>query len=283
MKNAEDQTSSVSGMLKKIGLSRSGFYDFIHRKPSKQKLRKEEISRRIEEIHVESHKIYGAPKIAIELRKEGYKTSEKYVGNIMREKGLKAHYIKPYTITTKDCDFSSRLKNILNRDFNPKQPNSAWCTDITYVWTYDEGFVYLTSVMDLYSRKIISWKLSRTMEVNEVLECIKEAKSRRQTENPVVIHSDRGVQFTSKSYYNLTVGMIASYSKKGNPWDNACIESFHSLIKREWLNRQKIENWNHAYRLIFEYIEGFYNTVRIHSHCDYLSPNEYEQKYYWNN
>lgn len=90
------------------------------------------------------------------MRKEGYKTSEKYVGNIMREKGLKAHYIKPYTITTRDCDFSSRLKNILNRDFNPKQPNSAWCTDITYVWTYDEGFVYLTSVMDLYSRKIIS-------------------------------------------------------------------------------------------------------------------------------
>ena len=284
MKNEEDQTSSVSGMLRKIGISCCGFYAFIHRKPSKQKIRKEEIPKRIEEIHEESHQIYGAPKITVELRKEGYNVSEKYVGNIMREKGFKAHYIKPYTITARDCNFSSRLKNILNREFNPGQPNSAWCTDITYVWTNDEGFVYLTSVMDLYSKKIISWKLSKTMEVKEVLECVKEAKSRRKSENSIIINSDRGVQFISKTYYDLTAGMIVSYSKKGNLWDNAsCIESLHSLIKREWLNRQKIQNWNHAYRLIFEYIEGFYNTVRIHSRCDYLSLNEYEQKCELNN
>ena len=86
-----------------------------------------------------------------------------------------------------------------------------------------------------------------------------------------------------KKYYNLTVGMIGSYSKKGNPWDNACIESFHALIKREWLNRKKINDYSEAYQMVFEYIEGFYNTVRIHSHCDYQSPNKYEKNYYQNN
>ena len=118
---------------------------------------------KIKAIHEESHEIYGAPKITVKLNQSGIKVSEKYVGNIMREMGIKAHYIKPYTITTKDCDFSTKLKNILKRNFNPEKPNSAWCTDITYIWTQEDGFVYLTSIMALYSRKIIAWKLTKTI------------------------------------------------------------------------------------------------------------------------
>ena len=197
----------------------------------------------------------------------------------MKENNIKAHYIKPYTVTTKDCDFSNRLHNILKRDFNPKALDEAWCTDITYIYTQDEGFVYLNSIMDLYSRKIIAWTLSRTLEVDEVLKCLETAKGIRKTANPVVIQSDRGVHYTSQKYKELTKGMIRRYSGKGNPWDNACIESYHAVIKREWLNRFKIMNYKHAYQLVFEYLEGFYNTVRIHSHCDYLSPNEYEMRY----
>ena len=264
-------------MLKKLGLSKSGYYDYRNRKPSKQKIRKKEITSKIKKIHEDSKRIYGAPKITKELQKEGVKVSEKYVGNIMRENKIKAHYIKHYTVTTKDCDYSNKLKNILKRDFNPKEPNEAWCTDITYIWTYDDGFVYLNSIMDLYSRKIIAWTLSRTLEVEEVLKCLEIAKARRKSANPIVIQSDRGVHYTSKRYQELTKDMICSYSRKGNPWDNACIESYHSLIKREWLNRFKIVNYNHAYKLVFEYLEGFYNTVRIHSHCDYKSPNDYER------
>ena len=94
----------------------------------------------------------------------------------MREMGIKAHYIKPYTITTKDCDFSTKLKNILKCNFNPEKPNSAWYTDIAYIWTQEDGFVYLSSIMDLYSRKIIDWKLTKTMEVEEVLKRLEEAK-----------------------------------------------------------------------------------------------------------
>ena len=128
----------------------------------------------------------------------------------MKENNIKAHYIKPYTVTTKDCDFSNRLHNILKRDFNPKALDEAWCTDITYIYTQDEGFVYLNSIMDLYSRKIIAWTLSRTLEVDEVLKCLETAKGIRKTANPVVIQSDRGVHYTSQKYKELTKGMIRS-------------------------------------------------------------------------
>lgn len=110
-----------------------------------------------------------------------------------------------------------------------------------------------------------------------VIETINKAKAKRSTESPLIIHSDRGSQYVSKEYKQATAKMNRSYSKKAFPWDNACIESFHSLIKREWLNRFKISNYKHAYRLVFEYLETFYNTKRIHSHCDYMSPDDFER------
>ena len=134
--------------------------------------------------------------------------------------------------------------------------------------------------MDLYSRSIISWVLTKTMDADEVLKCIEKAKERRNIENPLVIQSDRGVQYTSTKYRELTSEFIRSYSRKGTPWDNACIESFHSLIKREWLNRFKIMDYRQTYQLVFEYIETFYNTVRIHNHCGYMSPNNYESEFF---
>ena len=133
--------------------------------------------------------------------------------------------------------------------------------------------------MDLFARKIIAWTLSETMEVSCVIDTINKAKERRNTDLPLIIHSDRGSQYVSQAYRDATQKMTRSYSHTGYPYDNACIESFHALIKREWLNRFKIFNYNHAYRLVFEYIETFYNTVRIHSHCDYMSPNDFEKLY----
>lgn len=270
-------------MLNKLDVSKSGFYDYIKRSPSKTKLRKERITKRIKEIHRESYKIYGSPKITEILNKDGENVSQKYVYSIMKDNNLKAKYIKPYIQTTVSHDFSDKLENLLNRHYNPTKPNVAWCTDITYIWTYDDGFVYLTSVMDLYSRSIISWILTKTMDAEAVLKCVENAKNKRKITNPLVIQSDRGVQYTSSKYREITGDMIRSYSRKGTPWDNACIESFHSLIKREWLNFHKIMNYNHAYRLVFEYIEGFYNTIRIHSHCGYLSPLQFEKKYILSN
>lgn len=266
-------------MLKILGVSRSGYFSFIRRVPSNQEIRKEKLKQRITEIYEESHQNYGAPKISKILAAQGEAVSEKTVGNYMREIGIKAQYVRPYTKTTRDPDFSSELKNILEEQFQPEEPNTVWCSDITYIWT-QEGFVYLTSIMDLYSRKIISWKLSESLETKWVVECIEQAKKVRDVEKPLIFHTDRGIQYVSREYREATDGWMRSYSKKAYPWDNACIESFHSLIKREWLNRFRITDYSHAYRLIFEYIEAFYNTVRIHSYCEYHSPKEYEKNYY---
>ena len=219
---------SVSGMLKFLGVSRSGYRAWLHRVPSDTEKRRESVKAKIQDIYDDSKQNYGAPKITVELRKTGEVISERTVGTYMRQMGIRAQWSKPWTITTKDSDFSTELQNILDEQFNPDRPNAVWCSDITYIWTID-GFVYLTSIMDLFKK--------------------------------------------------VTENMQRSYSKKAFPWDNACIESFHSIIKREWLNRFKIHDYKQAYRLIFEYLEAFYNTKRIHSHCNYMSPNEFERLY----
>ena len=270
---------NVSGVLKNLGVSRSGYLSWKKRLPSERERRKQAIKERILDIYDESHQNYGAPKITECLQREGECISEKTVGNYMRELGIKAQYIKPYTVTTIDSDFSSDLKNILDEQFDPEEPDAVWCSDITYIWTF-AGFVYLTSIMDLFSRKIIAWVLSDTLEAKWVIETVNKAKEKRSVNKPLVIHTDRGVQYVSQDYIEATAGMYRSYSKKSYPWDNACIESFHALIKREWVNRFKIFDYNPAYRLVFQYIETFYNTVRIHSHCGYLSPNEYEREHW---
>lgn len=192
---------NVSGILKLLGVSRSGFRAYKHRKPSKQELRRLAVRKQIREIYNDSHQNYGAPKITQKLRQNGEIISEKTVGNYMKEMGLKAQYIRPYTKTTMDPDFSSKLKNVLNEQFNPDKPDSVWVSDITYIWTFT-GFVYLISIMDLYSRKIISWILSDTLEAKWVVKAVEQAKQRRKNEDPLVLHSDRGVQYVSAEYIN---------------------------------------------------------------------------------
>ena len=265
-------------MLKSLGVSRSGYRAFLNRKVSPARQRKAAIKKQIQHIYDDSNQNYGAPKITKELRKAGECISQRTVGKYMREMGIKAQWIKPWTTTTRDSDFSKELHNILDEQFNPDRPNAVWCTDITYIWTAD-GFVYLNCIMDLYSRKIIAWTLADTLEVSTVISTINKAKSSRDTDMPLIIHTDRGCQYVSEAWRLATEGMTRSYSHTGYPYDNACIESFHSLIKREWLNRFTIRNYKHAYSLVFEYIETFYNTIRIHSHCDYMSPNDYEKLY----
>ena len=197
---------SVSGILKKLGVSRSGYNAWKKRVPSDTSVRRAVLKEKIQKIYEESHQNYGAPKITAELRKSGEYVSEKTVGNYMRQMGIKAHWVKPYVQTTIDSDFSQKLKNILNEEFNPAHPDAVWCSDISYIWTF-EGFVYLTSVMDLYSRKIISWVLSETLEASHVVECVEKAKHVRNVEKPLIFHCDRGCQYVSEAFQKATKGM----------------------------------------------------------------------------
>lgn len=270
---------SVVGVLKYLGVSKSGYYDWLNRDPSRREKRRMDIQKKISNVYEYSHEIYGAPKITQVLNHSGTNVSERTVTRYMHEMGIHAWYRRPYTVTTVSRDFSDNLTNILNREFNPEHPNAIWCTDITYIST-EEGFCYLSCIMDFFSRKIIAWELGKTLETCYVVNAINEAIKATGTK-PKIIHQDRGVQYTSTEYHSCTEGIIKSYSKKGTPWDNACIESFHSLIKREWLWRyKKIKDYDQARKLVFEYINAFYNTVRIHSHCGYVSPDDFEKQYY---
>ena len=277
-RNNPKRRVSISGILHYIGVSTSGYYAWIRHKPSDSETHRAQIKDKIQDIYQRSYQIYGAPKITAIMRQHGNSISERTTGKYMREMGIRARWVKHWTRTTTNSDFDLQLKNILNEQFNPSNPNQVWVSDITYIWT-DDGFVYLTSVMDLFSRRILAWTLSTTLEAKYVVETIKKAIRERNGVMPRVFHNDRGCQYVSQEFLNATRGMTNSYSKKGYPWDNACMESFHALLKREWINRFKIFNYTHAYKLVFEYIETFYNTVRIHSHCGYLSPDQYEKKY----
>ena len=180
-------------MLKFLGVSRSGYHAFLHRTVSVSRQRRESVKQLIRQIYDKSNQNYGAPKITRELRKSGIRIAERTVGTYMKQMGMKAQWVKPWTATTRNSDFSSQLHNILDEQFNPESPDTVWCTDITYIWTH-EGFVYLTSVMDLYARKIIAWTLSDSMEVSCVIDTINKAKTHRRGSLPRIIHSDRGSQ-----------------------------------------------------------------------------------------
>ena len=198
-------------MLKYLGVSRSGYRSWLNRTSSDTEKRREYIKAKIQDIYDESKQNYGATKITRMLRQNGENISERTVGKYMM--GIKAQWVKPWTITTVDSDFSNELQNILDGQFTPERPNAVWCSDITYIWTTD-GFVYLTSIMDLYSRKIIAWTLSQTLEVSCVIDTINKAKARRNTELPLIIHSDRGSQYVSQAYREAAAKMRRSYSKK---------------------------------------------------------------------
>ena len=189
LKEQGERRLNVSGVLKILGVSRSGYINWKKRLPSQRELRKQAIKERILEIYHYSHQNYGAPKITECLKKEGETIAEKTVGNYMRELGIKAQYVKPYTVTTIDSDFSEELQNILAGKFNPAEPDAVWCSDITYIWTF-AGFVYLTSIMDLYSRKIIAWVLSDTLEAKWIIEAVAKAQRARKVNKPLILHTD---------------------------------------------------------------------------------------------
>ena len=166
------------------------------------------------DIYNSSHQNYGAPKITSQLQRSGEIISERTVGKYMRDLNIKAQWVKPFIHTTIAPDFSTKLQNILDEQFNPARPNAAWCSDITYIPTA-RGFVYLTSVMDLFSRKIIAWTLSETLEAEHVANTVRKAMRQRKVTTPLVMHSDRGSQYVSAAYLEAAAGLTLSYSKKG--------------------------------------------------------------------
>ena len=205
-------------MLDILDVSRSGYYGWMNREPSKKSKCKKTIQKQIKIENEGSKQIYGAPKITEKLQDKGICVSEKTVGNYMRDMEIRAIYTKKWIKTTINSDYSSKLKNIIRRNFGVNEPNTVWVTDITYIWTRNENFIYLTSVIDLFSRKIIAWEISNNLSVESVTKSIIKAKKQRKLEQAFIIHSDRDIQYASNEYKKIfDQNMKRSHSKKGDP------------------------------------------------------------------
>jgi len=195
----------------------------------------------------------------------------------MHENGLRSRTVRKYKATTNSKHNYPVHDNVLNQTFQAERPNQVWMADITYVWT-KEGWLYVASVMDLFTRKIVGWKADSRMTKELVIEALDQAYEREKPQAGVLHHSDRGSQYASKEYQNKLneYDMIGSMSRKGNCWDNACIESFHSVIKRELIHLELYTTRAQAKRDIWEYIELWYNRGRIHSSIGYHTPTQHQ-------
>jgi putative transposase len=267
-------------MCETMNVSRSGYYKWTLRKESKREKRRKKLERRIRRIFLDSCRLYGSPKIFKVLQKQQVQVSEKTVARIMKELGLKSRTVKKYKATTNSKHNLPVHENVLNQQFKVLAPNKAWVTDITYIPT-DEGWLYLASVMDLYSRKIVGFHMDDRMTKGFVMKALERAYNQQRPRGEVLHHSDRGSQYASHDYQALLkkYNMNGSMSRKGNCYDNACIESFHSVIKKELIYLEKFKTREQARKRIFEYITCFYNGKRIHSSIGYFTPNQYERMY----
>jgi transposase InsO family protein len=205
--------------------------------------------------------------------------NHKRVSRLIAANGLGARRKKQFLIITKSKKGQWIAENILNRQFSVSSPNRAWVSDITYIATA-EGWLYLAVVLDLYSRRVFGWSMDRRIDSQFVLQALSMAAIGREPPQGLIFHSDRGFQYASQNVRNAisSYGMRQSMSRKGNCWDNACAEAFFNSLKSELIGKHIFQSRSEAQSAIFEYIEIFYNGVRLHSTLDYLSPNEYEKQ-----
>lgn len=233
---------------------------------------------KIRKIYDKSRKNYGSPRIYQQLLREDYSIGKKRVERLMQEMGIQALAKRKYQATTDSKHGKPVAENHLNRNFTPDKPNVSWVADITYIWT-KEGWLYLATIMDLYSRKIIGWSLHNRLTKGLVISALNMALKQRKLSSDLLLHSDRGSQYVSRLYQLLLIkhGILCSMSGKGNCWDNAVMESFYRTLKVELIYQKTYKTRREAQRDIFEYIEIFYNRERLHSSLGYYSPEEYEK------
>lgn len=260
-----------------LGIPRSTYYSFRYKKPSKTAVEREILKQEIKSIYDDSNGIYGAPKIHKILSKK-FDVSIKRVQRIMSELGLKSVIVKKFKHHTTKVKIEDK-DNILNQDFSTNTINEKWVGDITYIHTIKDGWCYLASVMDLHTKKIVGYAFDKNMTTDLIIRALDNAVIVQKPDEGLIFHSDLGSQYTSSDFSNYTSKnkIIQSFSKKGCPYDNACIESFHAILKKEEVYRVKYFDFESAKLRLFEYIEGWYNRKRIHGSIGFISPNECEK------
>lgn len=232
----------------------------------------------IRRVFVEHDENYGSPRIYKELKKARIPCSENRIARLMSGDGLAAVQRRKFKATTNSKHRWPVAPNLLERQFKVDEPNKIWVTDITYIWTW-EGWLYLSFVLDLYSRSVVGLAMSNRITDDLTQNALKQAVGRRNPQSGLIHHSDRGSQYASGDYQTLIKKheMIPSMSRKGDCWDNAVAESFLHTLKVEKINRYRFKTRDEARREIFRYVEIYYNRKRTHSSLGYLSPFDYEE------
>lgn len=269
----------VRMMCRVLKVSRSGYYAWRTRPESQRAKTDRQLTREIRRIHIDSDGVYGAPKITAELKEEGHQCGKHKVARLMRKAGLKGCPKPTFKVTTQRDPSHPVADNLLDQDFTAEGPNQRWSADITYISTL-QGWLYLAVVMDLYSRRIVGWSMNRWMNRHLALDALNMAIGQRCPGGDLLHHSDRGSQYTSDEFREQLEkhNIQCSMSARGNCYDNAVVESFFGLLKRERVNRTRYLTREDAQADIFDYIERFYNRKRRHGYLGNISPAAFEER-----
>lgn len=272
-------------MCRVFKIGKSGFYDWLKRKPSRTQIETEQLRKEIKQEYDDSEKRYGSPKITVQLNNRGIKASRPRVGRLMKSMGIKSIIHKKFKVVTTDSDHDYRIaENHLNRQFTVDDPCKVWVSDITYIPT-DEGWLYLTIIMDLFDRNLVGWSMSNNMTATDtVVKAWNMAVVNRKPKSQLMFHSDRGVQYACDEFRKILgqFNVLQSMSRKANCWDNAVAENFFKILKSELVYHNHFLNHKQAKQEIFEFIEIWYNRKRIHSTLNNLTPLQYYNNYFFN-
>lgn len=264
-------------MCRVLKLPRSTYYQSFHKVKSSYEAENETLLERIKDIYAVSKGRYGAPNIHRILKKKGFSVSLKRVQRLMKKEGIRSIITKKYRPTPTTGPVEER-ENLLEQDFRTTGINEKWVADITYIHTLRDGWCYLASVLDLHTKKIVGYSFSRTMTVDLVLQALSNAVEAQEPGAGLIFHTDLGTQYTSDAFTDAieNAQFVHSFSRKGCPYDNACIESFHATLKKEEVYHTTYQNFETARLALFQYIEGWYNRKRIHGAINHLTPQEME-------
>ena len=268
----------IARACKLLGVSASGYYSWLRREARPGAVKECDLPKRIREIFVSSHGIYGSRRIQRVLVSQGTPITRRKVARMMRAQGLIAKAARGRGIRTTDSRHTLPVSpNLPQKDFRARAPNRVWVTDVTYIRTL-EGWIYLAIVLDLYARRVVGWTLSEKNDRFLAMDAVRMALRRRKHRKGLIVHSDRGSPYCSFDFQELlrTHGILSGMSAKGDCYDNACAESFFHSLKVEWLDDAPLKSKHDTAGHVIQYVELFYNRVRIHSSLDYLSPCDFE-------
>jgi transposase InsO family protein len=269
----------VKKMCHILGVSRSRYYAWRRRSKGPRQRENELLLERIKEAYTLGRRTYGSPRITKELRENGILCGKNRIARLMRLHGIYAKTKRRFRVTTHSHHNLPVAENLLNRQFETDKPNKVWLSDITYIWT-QEGWLYLSAILDLYNRQVIGWSMDDRLTQDLVLQALHQALGRRKPDPGIVFHSDRGSQYAGHAFRNVLDQhhFSQSMSATGNCYDNAVMESFFHTLKAESVYFERYRTRAEARQSIFEYIEVFYNRIRRHSSLGYLSPLEFENR-----